>query len=56
LAPGAWRLIIEATPEDLAENKIGKPFKVDLNDGVWRRLSTTTVKLLFKSQYQRRKT
>jgi len=54
LAPKARRLIIQTTLEDLAGNNIGKPFMVDLNEGAGRRLSTTTVKLLFKSQHQRR--
>jgi hypothetical protein len=34
--------------EDLAGNNIGKPFEVDLFEGVERRLSMTTVKLSFE--------
>ncbi|HEV2665829.1 MAG TPA: Ig-like domain-containing protein [Blastocatellia bacterium] len=45
---GRYQLIIHTTLEDLAGNNIGKPFEVDLFDGVERRLSTTTVKLSFE--------
>jgi hypothetical protein len=46
--PGRYQLIIPTTLEDLAGNNIGKPFEVDLFEGVDRRLSTTTVKLPFE--------
>jgi len=45
---GRYQLIIHTTVEDLAGNNIGKPFEVDLFEGVERRLSTTTVKLSFE--------
>jgi hypothetical protein len=45
---GRYQLIIQTTLEDLAGNNIGKPFEVDLFEGVGRRLSTTTVKLPFE--------
>lgn len=45
---GRYQLIIQTTLEDLAGNNIGKPFEVDLFEGAGRRLSTTTVKLLFE--------
>jgi hypothetical protein len=45
---GRYQLIIQTTLEDLAGNNIGKPFEVDLFEGVERRLSTTTVKLSFE--------
>jgi hypothetical protein len=50
---GRYQLIIQTTLEDLAGNNIGKPFEVDLFEGVGRRLSTTTVKLSFEIQNQR---
>jgi Big-like domain-containing protein len=45
---GAYRLVVQTTIEDLAGNNIGKPFEVDLFEGVQRRLSNTTVKLPFE--------
>jgi hypothetical protein len=45
---GLYQLIIHTTLEDLAGNNIGKPFEVDMFEGVERRLSTTTVKLSFE--------
>jgi hypothetical protein len=51
---GRYQLIIQTTLEDLAGNNIGKPFEVDLFEGPERRLSTTTVKLSFEIQNQRR--
>ncbi|MCI0488315.1 MAG: Ig-like domain-containing protein [Blastocatellia bacterium] len=45
---GAYNLKIISTIEDLAGNNIGKPFEVDVFDGVQRRLSTSTVKLPFE--------
>jgi hypothetical protein len=45
---GRYQIIIQTTLEDLAGNNIGKPFDVDLFEGVERRLSTTTVKLSFE--------
>jgi hypothetical protein len=47
---GRYQLIIHTTLEDLAGNNIGKPFEVDLFEGVERRLPTTTVKLSFEVQ------
>ena len=43
--PGEHQLVIQTTIEDLAGNNIGKPFDVDLFEGVQRRLTTSTVKL-----------
>jgi hypothetical protein len=45
---GPHKLVIQTTIEDLAGNNIGKPFEVDLFEGVERRLSTSTVKLSFE--------
>jgi hypothetical protein len=50
---GRYQLIIHTTLEDLAGNNIGKPFEVDLFEGVERRLPTTTVKLSFEIQDHR---
>jgi hypothetical protein len=45
---GAYKLVIQTTLEDLAGNNIGKPFDVDLFEGVQRRLITSTVELSFE--------
>lgn len=45
---GTHQLVIPTTLEDLAGNNIGKPFEVDLFEGVQRRLATPTVKLSFE--------
>jgi hypothetical protein len=50
---GRYQIIIHTTLEDLAGNNIGKPFEVDLFEGVEQRLSTKTVKLSFEIQNQR---
>ena len=45
---GQHQLVVQTTIEDLAGNNIGKPFDVDLSEGVQRRLTTSTVKLPFR--------
>jgi hypothetical protein len=45
---GRYQLLIQTTLEDLAGNNIGKPFEVDLFEGVERRLSTKSVKRSFE--------
>jgi len=45
---GQYKLVIQTTIEDLAGNNIGKPFEVDLFEGVQRRLASPTVKLSFE--------
>jgi hypothetical protein len=45
---GRYQIIIQTTLEDLAGNNIGKPFEVDLFEGVGRRLSATTARLPFE--------
>jgi hypothetical protein len=45
---GAYKLVIQTTLEDLAGNNIGKPFDVDLFEGIQRRLTTSTVGLSFE--------
>jgi hypothetical protein len=47
-ATGKHDLLIQTTIEDLAGNNIGKPFEVDLFEGVQRRLTNTTVTLSFQ--------
>ena len=45
---GHYSLVVETTIEDLAGNNIGKPFEVDVFDGVSKRLEQKTVKLPFE--------
>ncbi len=45
---GAYKLVIQTTIEDLAGNNVGKPFEVDLFEGVQRHLTTSTAKLSFE--------
>jgi hypothetical protein len=47
-SPGAYRVSVQTTIEDLAGNNIGKPFEVDLFEGVQRRLTNETVALPFE--------
>jgi hypothetical protein len=44
---GAYRLIVETGLEDLAGNKIGQPFDIDVFDRVTEHLTTTTVDVPF---------
>jgi hypothetical protein len=46
--PGTYQLVVPTTLEDLAGNNIGRPFEVDLFEGVQRRIATPTVKLPFE--------
>lgn len=46
--PGGYELLVQTTIEDLAGNNIGKPFEVDLFEGVQRKLSTAVVKVPFR--------
>jgi hypothetical protein len=43
--PGMYRIVIDTTLEDLAGNNIGKPFEVDLFEGVERSLRKNSVSL-----------
>jgi len=45
---GHYSLVVETTIEDLAGNNIGKPFEVDVFEGVAKRLDRATVKLPFE--------
>lgn len=45
---GAHTLAVQTTIEDLAGNNIGKPFEVDLFEGVERRITRETVRLPFE--------
>lgn len=47
---GPHQLLVQTTIEDLAGNNIGKPFEVDLFEGVQRRLSRTSVRVPFTVQ------
>ncbi|MEN9573914.1 MAG: hypothetical protein RL514_1769 [Verrucomicrobiota bacterium] len=45
---GSYSLVVETTLEDLAGNNIGKPFEVDVFEGVAKRLEQRTVTLPFE--------
>ena len=45
---GLYHLAVQKTIEDLAGNNIGKPFEVDLFEGVQRRLTNSVVKIPFE--------
>ena len=45
---GPHQLVIQTTIEDLAGNNIGKPFEVDIFNGIQRHLASSTVKLAFE--------
>jgi len=45
---GTYQLSVQTTIEDLAGNNIGKPFEVDLFEGVDRRLTNSSVELKFE--------
>lgn len=46
--PGAYRLIIDTSLEDLAGNKIGQPFDIDVFDHVTERITSSTTSLPFE--------
>jgi hypothetical protein len=46
-ATGSYRLIVETGLEDLAGNKIGQPFDIDVFDRVTEHLTTSTVDVPF---------
>jgi hypothetical protein len=45
---GKYQIIVQSTFEDVAGNNIGKPFEVDLFEGVERRITNTATKLPFE--------
>ena len=45
---GSYQLVTQTTIEDLAGNNIGKPFEVDVFDGVQRRLTNSIVTVPFQ--------
>ena len=45
---GSYKLLIQTIIEDLAGNNIGKPFEVDVFEGVQRQLTNATANLLFE--------
>ncbi len=46
--PGSYKLLTQMTIEDLAGNNIGKPFEVDVFNGVQRRLTNSVVAVPFQ--------
>ena len=46
--PAVTRLIVDTSLEDLAGNKIGQPFDIDVFDKVTERITTTTMSLPFE--------
>ena len=46
--PGDYRLAIGSLLEDLAGNRINRPFEVDIFERVEERITTTTVSLPFR--------
>jgi hypothetical protein len=47
-AAGMYRLIVDTSLEDLAGNKIGQPFDIDVFDRVTERIATATTSLAFE--------
>ena len=45
---GPYRIVVQTAIEDLSGNNIGKPFEVDLFEGVQPRLANATVSLAFE--------
>ena len=45
---GAYRLIVDTDLEDLAGNRIGQPFDIDVFDRVTERITTTATSLGFE--------
>ena len=44
-APGAYQLIVDTAIEDLAGNRIGQPFDIDVFERVTERITTETISL-----------
>jgi hypothetical protein len=53
-AAGQYRLIIDTSLEDLAGNKIGEPFDIDVFDRVTERITATATSLVFEIRSARR--
>ena len=55
--PGDYRLLVDTRLEDLAGNRIGQPFDIDVFERVTGRIPTATVALPFRVQerYTQRK-
>lgn len=47
-AAGGYTLVVDTSLEDLAGNKIGQPFDIDVFDRVTERITTTTTSLAFE--------
>ena len=50
---GAYRLVIDTSLEDLAGNKIGQPFDIDIFDKVTKRITNTTTSIPFEIRASR---
>ena len=46
-AAGAYRLVVDTSLEDLAGNKIGQPFDIDVFDKVTEKIATSTTSRRF---------
>jgi hypothetical protein len=49
---GAYRLVVDTSLEDLAGNKIGQPFDIDVFDHVTERITSTTTSLPFEIKHR----
>ncbi len=47
-SPGVYRLVVDTSLEDLAGNKIGQPFDIDVFDKVTERIATATTSVPFE--------
>jgi hypothetical protein len=47
-ALGEYKLVIDTSLEDLAGNKIGQPFDIDVFDRVTERITTAATSLVFE--------
>jgi len=47
-APGSHKLVVDTSIEDLAGNKIGQPFDIDVFDRVTERIATATTSVPFE--------
>ena len=50
---GAYKLVVDTSLEDLAGNKIGQPFDIDVFDHVTERITSTTTSLPFEIKRRR---
>jgi len=50
---GNYRLVVDTSLEDLAGNKIGQPFDIDVFDKITERLTTATTSIPFEIRRSR---